>query len=141
MEMNWSRNNKEKVNELSKKWSKNNPEKIRLKRINYRSNPENMKKENQWNATYKARNKHKINAINAARRAAKLKATPPWLTESMKIDINFFYYIRENMKNPKKWHVDHIDPLLGETFRGLHVPWNLRVIPAFDNMSKHNKLS
>lgn len=37
-------------------------------------------------------------------------------------------------------HVDHIHPLRGEGFTGLHVPWNLRVIPAHDNVSKGNRL-
>lgn len=123
------------------KWYQDNPGKAVAKTKEYRKNPEFRKRTNKWNATYKRNNKAKINAINAFRRAAKLQATPKWLTKSMKTDINFFYHIRESMINPEDWHVDHIEPLLGETFRGLHVPWNLQIIPAFDNMSKHNKLN
>jgi hypothetical protein len=37
-------------------------------------------------------------------------------------------------------HVDHIYPLNGPLVSGLHVPLNLRVIPATDNLRKGSQL-
>ena len=36
--------------------------------------------------------------------------------------------------------VDHYYPLQGENICGLHVPWNLQIIPASENRQKHNSM-
>lgn len=63
------------------------------------------------------------------------RATPAWLTRKQHSEIARIYD-----SCPDGYHVDHEIPLCGKTVSGLHVPWNLRAIPAFDNMSKGNKL-
>ena len=70
------------------------------------------------------------------------QATPKWLTkEQRKEIIDTYNEMRElNKLNLESYHVDHIIPLKGKSICGLHVPWNLRVIKAFDNMSKGNEI-
>lgn len=77
----------------------------------------------------------------AKRRSDKLCATPPWLTDSHLMQINWFYNAAQKMSNDTgiKHDVDHIHPLKGINFSGLHVPWNLMVVTASKNRSKNNQ--
>ena len=81
-----------------------------------------------------------IYAKNARRRAAERR--PSWLTDEQKAEITAFYAeaIRISRETGVKHHVDHIVPLRGKGVTGLHVPWNLRVIPASVNRSKKNNM-
>lgn len=75
------------------------------------------------------------------RRALKLKATPEWLSEDHKQEITNLYWLAQDLQviTGESYHVDHIVPLQGKKVCGLHVPWNLQVLPADINLSKSNK--
>ncbi len=78
-------------------------------------------------------------AKTAVRRNRVKRAMPPWVNPK---EIEGFYAMAERLTACLgiKHHVDHIFPIKGETSRGLHVPWNLQVIPAMLNQRKHNKM-
>lgn len=88
---------------------------------------------------YYLKTKHVIISRNALKRAFKVKATPSWANLSLIRDI---YKMREILSKETGviYHVDHIIPLKGKSVCGLHVEYNLQVIPAYENLTKSNKL-
>lgn len=87
-------------------------------------------------------NPHKATAAKALYKKKVKQATPSWLTDKHHNEIAEKYRARiilsEQSETPHE--VDHIIPLRGKTVCGLHVPWNLAVIPAQVNRVKSNKL-
>lgn len=134
-------NNKEKYLEYSRKWSSENPERSKARYLRYKH--ANLERCRERDEDYRLRNMDKDAARTAARRARKRQRTPPWLSEAHFAQINAFYSeaTRLQKETGVKHHVDHIVPLKGETVSGLHVPWNLQVIPAKDNLTKSNKFN
>jgi hypothetical protein len=122
----------------AKQWRDENKDKQAVAIKNWREqNPEKLK------ATYKdwaQRNKDKVNAKWMKREASKKQRTPAWLTEDDMWMMEQAYEIAAKRKQMlgDDWHVDHIIPLQGKTVSGLHVPWNLQVIPAKLNWQKSN---
>lgn len=82
--------------------------------------------------------RHLKTAMAARRRAAKLQATPPWLTPSDISRIEAIYAEAQRLSSltGSPHDVDHEIPLQGGDVCGLHVPWNLRPILASVNRSK-----
>jgi hypothetical protein len=84
----------------------------------------------------------KKNALTAKRRANKLNATPKWLNKEQHTEMRNFYTIAKELQwlSEERLEVDHIIPLQGENVSGLHVPWNLQILPKSMNVKKGNKI-
>jgi hypothetical protein len=84
-------------------------------------------------------NPDKVAVYVNRRRARLLKACPAWVCHET---IRKIYAERRQLSvdTGVVHHVDHIVPLRGKNVCGLHVPWNLRIIPATENLRKGNRL-
>jgi hypothetical protein len=104
----------------------------------YKSNSAEINKKKE---DYRRRNLDKFAAKEAKRRSKKLSATPPWLTKEDFAEMENFYWLAKDLEvvSGQQYHVDHIVPLQGKNVCGLHVPWNLQVLPSDINLSKQNK--
>jgi len=61
------------------------------------------------------------------------QAWPDWCAKDDR-----FKRIYQQAKERKNCHVDHIVPIVHSLVCGLHVPWNLRVLSAKENLKKSN---
>lgn len=128
--------NKDQIKNNALNYYKENKE----KRQQYKK--DNAEKINKYSRDYYKKNPvvYKIQAVK--RRANMLHATPVWLNEDQHKNIKSIYNLckEKEIETGLKWHVDHIVPLLGSNVCGLHVPWNLQVITAKQNLTKGNKV-
>lgn len=95
----------------------------------------------QYGKKYREANKAFVNFLCQKRKIALTNRTPPWLSEDDLWAIQEAYLLAEKRTQlfGFSWHVDHVIPLRGKNVSGLHVPNNLQVIPAIDNLRKTNK--
>jgi len=95
----------------------------------------------EYQKKYREENKYKVNASNRLRKYQKMQRTPSWLTLDDKWFMEEIYHLAQLRTKMLgfEWHVDHIIPIKAKNVSGLHVPNNLRVIPAKENLSKNNK--
>lgn len=133
----WKKRNKDKHESYVKKAKAKKPEQYNAySKAWVQRNPEKRK---QVSAEYAKRNPEKVLANTNARRARLMKACPAWA------DLKAIQKIYEERRKISldtgiAHHVDHIIPLRGKNVCGLHVPWNLRVIPASENFRKGAKV-
>ncbi len=139
-EKNYREINKERISCRTKKYYEDNKEVVAIRTKNFYLL--NTKKFSDRNKKHYEENKSVYYARASKRRAMKSKAVPKWLTEDEHQEIKDLYEIARMFKlyTGQEYHVDHIVPLQGKNVCGLHVPWNLQVIPAKENLSKSNKL-
>jgi len=136
----WTASNRDKTRKSNSEWKKRNAEKISEYNAEYRVN--NIEKIKEQHAKWGKDNPGKVNALTGKRRAAKLQATPPWLTKAQLKEIEDIYIEAKRLQEEDgiERHVDHIMPLQGETLCGMHVPWNLQILTATENLKKSNKV-
>lgn len=130
----WAQRNKSAQAKYSKQYEIANKERIQARRS------QNIEMRRETKRLWVKNNLGLVLASSANRRAAKLQRTPAWLSDFDKIKIKCLYQLAamRNRESGQTWHVDHIIPLQGEFVSGLHVPNNLQVIPAIENMRKSN---
>ena len=103
-------------------WGRKNPD--RVAEYQRRQNAKNPARRNLWTMNYKA---------------AKAERMPVWLNDAEIFEMECVYgYCSALRQVGLDYHVDHIVPLRGQSVSGLHVPWNLQVLPGSENMSKGN---
>jgi len=113
--------NKDVILENASEWQKNN-----------------RKRKNEICSDYYHRNPHKVASLTRSKK----RQRPPWLSKDQRNEMAECYRLAKMLskKIGVMHHVDHIIPLNGKVVSGLHVPWNLQVIPADVNLRKSNSL-
>lgn len=136
----WRKKNSEKAKEIVRRYKSKNSETISIKNKNYRE--KNKIKERERHRVYLQNNLAKHAAYQKKRQGYKSKATPSWLTNDQVKDMISIYDLAYEctLITGDKYEVDHIIPLKGKTVCGLHVPWNLQVLPSDINRRKSNKI-
>jgi hypothetical protein len=106
-----------------------------------RDDPAEIKRRREYGKQWRDEKRHMNRAKARAYYAARTKRCPQWVSTEQKwmmLEAYEIAVLRERATGIR-WHVDHIVPLQGKIVSGLHVPWNLQVIPASENVRKSNR--
>lgn len=128
--------NAARIREVQAIYQQQNAEKIVARVQAYRE--ANREQIRYTKSAWSSRNRHRVLIYAARRRAAKLRATPPWAQEEK---VAEFYFAADflGMVTGEWYHVDHIVPIQSKVVCGLHCETNLQVIPGLENQTKGNR--
>ncbi len=150
----YRRANPEKHAEATLEWKRKNPERTRAikerttaknraswqaaRREKYKADPLERAKVAAQVARYKQNNPHRIRIIRNKQNRGMKQATPKWLSREQRQALAAFYWLAQDCTTitGERYQVDHIIPLRGKGVCGLHVPWNLQVLPREVNQRK-----
>lgn len=135
----YRKKNAERLREKAKRYYHANKEQVNTRKKLWDS--ENKERRKAHLQKYYEENKDLFTAAAGRRRAATLKRTPAWLTDEDFFRMETMYLYTKSMAQTtgRSYHVDHILPLRGKYVSGLHVPDNLQVLEASENIRKNNR--
>jgi hypothetical protein len=131
--------NRDKLNQRALDYYNKNRDMLLARQADWREKNRDLSRQAAKN--WQKNNKPKVLASMSKRRSAKINRTPSWLTAEQLLRIESLYAesIKRRQETGLDWHVDHIIPLQGKLVSGLHVPENMQIILAQDNVRKGNR--
>ncbi len=133
------RNNREKTLLRQKAQRAKNPAKRKAYERQY--GKKNRDRLRPYKAAWRKINPDRDSAYKAKRRALKLRATLPHMSDELwrLVEAVYAEAARLTKETGIPHHVDHRLPFINDNICGLHVPCNLQILTASENTSKGNK--